>query len=176
MNCCIQIRTVLLPRLILQTRGLRLYCCFQLEMAYTYGTYGVNSFGQKTVLFFCFEGETRQNSTSVMCGQVVELLEDMQEEMSKEEEKDQETHDKQVPRGATRCPRGATSAQVTTGTFQILSLWSPQHWSPARHVGATLTFLRRHLRPLPYMQYKDWQCHAVPEFDRQVSVAAFKMA
>lgn len=72
-------------------------------MAYTYGTYGVNSFGQKTVLFFCFEGETRQNSTSVMGGQVVELLEDMQEEMSKEEEKDQETHDKQVPRGATRC-------------------------------------------------------------------------
>ena len=103
MNCCIQIRTVLLPRLILQTRGLRLYFCFQLEMAYTYGTYGVNSFGQKTVLFFCFEGETRQNSTSVMCGQVVELLEDMQEEMSKEEEKDQETHDKQVPRGATWC-------------------------------------------------------------------------
>jgi hypothetical protein len=87
-------------------------------MAYTYGPYGVNSFGQKTVLFFCFEGETRQNSTSVMCGQVVELLEDMQEEMSKEEEKDQETHDKQVPRGATRC-QAPGNGNITGGSWAL---------------------------------------------------------
>ena len=50
------------------------------------------------------------------CGQVVELLEDMQEEMSKEEEKDQETHDKQVPRGAARTvPHGAARCHITTG-------------------------------------------------------------
>ncbi|CAL1144309.1 unnamed protein product [Cladocopium goreaui] len=35
-------------------------------------------------------------SSSATLGKVVELLEDMQEEMSKEEEKDQETHDKQA--------------------------------------------------------------------------------